>query len=76
MSSRSVSAVRTRLSIGLLAAALVLAACGGGDGNGDSAAPVPEGDLLSFEAETIGGDSVDVDDYAGSDLVIWFWAPW
>ena len=73
--------MRIRLLSGLVAAALALAACGGGDGGGDATAgggtdSVPEADLLSFEAETIGGETVDVSDYAGSDLVIWFWAPW
>ena len=72
--------MRTRLLAGLVAAALTLAACGGGDGDGGSAdgntGAVPEAQLLAFEAETIDGETVDVGDYAGSDLVIWFWAPW
>lgn len=79
MPSPSVTVV-PRLLSGLVAAALALAACGSGDGgtaaaDGDTGS-VPEADLLSFEAETIGGETVDVSDYAGSDLVIWFWAPW
>ena len=80
MASRTVAAVRIRLLTGLIAAAVALAACGDGEGGGggDAAgsASVPEADLLSFEAETIAGDAVDVSEYAGSDLVIWFWAPW
>ncbi len=82
MRSPSVRSVRIRLLSGLVAAALALAACGGGDGGGDATAAgggadsVPEAELLSFEAETIGGETVDIGDYAGSDLVIWFWAPW
>ncbi len=80
MASRSVHAVRTRLFTGLLAAALALAGCGGDDTSegavGEASGAVPEAELLSFEADTIDGESVDVSDYAGSDLVIWFWAPW
>jgi hypothetical protein len=84
--------VRHRLLTGLLVAMLALAACGSGDDvegaeatagdtgvRGGTAEPTtPEGatELLSFEAETIDGGSVDVGEYAGSDLVIWFWAPW
>lgn len=80
MGAPIVAAVRIRLLTGLLVAAVALAACGDGDsgGTGDSAssASVPEAELLAFEAETIAGDAVDVSEYAGSDLVIWFWAPW
>lgn len=88
----------------LLAAALLLAACGtGGEqqttqptastgpattaaaSNGPtttataSAGPttgaaVP--DILDFTAETVRGEQVAGADYAGQDLVLWFWAPW
>ncbi len=71
--ARTLSLVRTRLIAGLFAAALALTACGGDDGNSSAATPA---DLLSFQAQTVAGDSVDVSDYVGSDLVIWFWAPW
>ncbi len=67
--------MRTRLLAGIIAAALALAACGGGnDGVGpETAAPA---DLLGFSATSVGGQTVEVDSLAGSDLVIWFWAPW
>ncbi len=26
--------------------------------------------------ETVGGGQFDAGDYAGQDLVLWFWAPW
>ncbi len=69
--------VRTRLLAGLIAAALALMACGGDDGGGGvGETAVTPADLLSFDAQTVAGDSVDVSEYAGSDLVIWFWAPW
>ena len=31
---------------------------------------------LRFTAPALGGGTIDGVDYAGSDLVIWFWAPW
>lgn len=31
---------------------------------------------LRFTAPALGGGTIDGSDYAGSDLVIWFWAPW
>lgn len=31
---------------------------------------------LRFTAPALGGGTIDGADYAGSDLVIWFWAPW
>lgn len=81
MPSPSVRDVRTRLLSRIVAAALALTACGGGETGGGGSATggggaVPEGELLSFEAETIEGETVDVADFVGSDLVIWFWAPW
>lgn len=34
-------------------------------------------DFLDFTAEDVRGDDpVDASTYAGSDLVLWFWAPW
>lgn len=47
----------------------------GGNGSGDSSGD-PNGGLLDFEATAVDGSTVDVRSYAGSDLVIWFWAPW
>jgi hypothetical protein len=29
-----------------------------------------------FEANLIGGGTIDTGDYVGQDLVLWFWAPW
>lgn len=31
---------------------------------------------LRFTAPALGGGTIDGADYAGSDLVVWFWAPW
>ncbi|HEX6262022.1 MAG TPA: hypothetical protein VF097_04160 [Actinomycetota bacterium] len=36
--------------------------------------PVPR--ELRFTAPALGGGAIDGAEYAGSDLVIWFWAPW
>ena len=42
-----------------------------GDSGGEAAT-----ELLSFQAQAVDGSTVDLGDFAGSDLVIWFWAPW
>lgn len=68
--------MRTRLFVGLAAAALTFAACGGDDAGGTVDAAVSPEELLSFQARTVAGNDVDVSEYAGSDLVLWFWAPW
>ena len=31
---------------------------------------------LSFSGELVDGSQFDSGDYAGQDLVLWFWAPW
>ncbi len=54
---------------GLVAAAAF--ACGG-QAN-DTAA---SGDALDFSATTVGGGEIRGADYAGSPLIVWFWAPW
>lgn len=44
---------------------------------GDEEAPPPEVPReLRFTAPALGGGTIDGADYAGRDLVIWFWAPW
>lgn len=78
----------------LLAAALLLAACGTGgeqqttqptastgptttataSAGPTTGAAVP--DILDFTAETVRGEQVAGADYAGQDVVLWFWAPW
>lgn len=71
----------TRPLLAALVAACVLAACGGTDAGdqvvGGDAGPDPaDTDLLDFEATAVDGSTVDVADFAGEDLVVWFWAPW
>lgn len=40
----------------------------------DRVAGTPE--LLDFQAQTVSGQPFDGADYAGQDLMVWFWAPW
>jgi hypothetical protein len=45
---------------------------------GDEATP-PDGpsDRAPFGVvETVGGETLDGEDYAGRNLALWFWAPW
>lgn len=63
---------------------VVLAAACGADEGGVTAGPaatqaaadpaVP--DVLAFSATTVDGGAVQGADYAGQDLLVWFWAPW
>ena len=50
------------------------ATTGGGDtgGGGDDGVDWPH----DFVAETVSGSMIDAGDFAGQDLVLWFWAPW
>ena len=81
-----------RLALATVAgASLLAAACGGsdvtadattdagqGDGGQEQAAtgPVLDASVLSGQATTIGGETFDLGSLAGTDLVVWFWAPW
>ncbi|MEM8902419.1 MAG: hypothetical protein AAGF02_01850 [Actinomycetota bacterium] len=82
---------RRALPAALLAGALGLAACGGG-GSGtsvDADAPPPESAPLTpseasgvavaqldFTAPVVGGGELDASTLAGTDTIVWFWAPW
>jgi len=77
---------RRRLLSCSLGAALVLgSACAGprdpgaaGSAPGSSTEPRASVmvEVLEFSAPKLGGGTVDGADYLGSDLAIWFWAPW
>ncbi len=68
--------MRSRLAALVVTAGLVLAACGG-DNDGSATQTDPrDASLLDFEAAAVDEQVVDVGEYAGTDLVIWFWAPW
>ena len=55
---------------------------GSSDGSGVTATSATSGgggvpsDLLSFEASTVDGGTLDLEPFAGEDLALWFWAPW
>lgn len=78
----TIRAMRTRLLAATLALALGAAACGGDDAgtaapsNGSSSGRVDDGAVLDFRAQSVDGSTVDVDSLRGTDVVIWFWAPW
>jgi hypothetical protein len=68
---------------------LVLSGCAAGDDPtvglpGSSPGPPAAGSeptddvppVLAFTAETVQGEVVAGSDYAGRDLLVWFWAPW
>jgi len=38
--------------------------------------PVQVPEILRFEAPLLGGGVLHGADFAGSDVAIWFWAPW
>jgi hypothetical protein len=61
---------RLRASALVLAATLAVAACGGSTSEIDVAA---DG---TFAAPTLSGESFDLADYAGQDVMLWLWAPW
>jgi hypothetical protein len=45
--------------------------------NGESASDTASIDWpLSYDGETVDGSQFNSGDYAGQDLVLWFWAPW
>lgn len=74
--------------ISAVAAALVLAACGGGsDGTADQAADAPStpaatappADASGLEPRPLAlanGSTVDFNSLLGQDVLFWFWAPW
>lgn len=35
---------------------------------------VPE--ALDFQAQTVSGETFEGGEFAGQDLMLWFWAPW
>lgn len=65
-----------------MALALGAAACGSSDSS-DAAAPAPAvetggapASVLDVSAPAADGTTVNLSDYAGQDLMLWFWAPW
>lgn len=33
-------------------------------------------EILDFQSQTVSGDAFQGGDFAGKDLMLWFWAPW
>jgi len=66
-----------------MALALGAAACGS-SATTDAAAPAVDAEggdatrssLLDISAEAADGTTVNLSNYAGQDLMLWFWAPW
>ena len=46
-------------------------ACGGASDDGEQ-----DGAAIDFTAETVGGGSIDMADYEGKPVALWFWSPW
>lgn len=73
---RTLPAVRALRSLAplIMVAALTLAACGGGsdgEASGSRADRAPD-----FSGTTVDGQELISADYAGQDVILWFWAPW
>ena len=68
-----------RRRIALSVVALVLSACGasGDDATNQRVAPdAPIDEAASTSFALVGGGTIDLADYGGQDLALWFWAPW
>lgn len=70
--------------LGLVATVVLVAATGcgadtGGNDGGNAASQAGSAvaqDALSFEAQTLTGETLDAAQLAGTPVVLWFWAPW
>lgn len=67
---------RLRHILLVVSAALWAVACGGSAQVASSEAPEDSTVSLTGEFATISGETVDLAGFAGSDVVLWFWAPW
>lgn len=76
---------RLRIAPALVfALALLAAACGAGgaaddqtaSGDDETGTAETSASGLSGEFATIDGGSVNLADFEGQDVVLWFWAPW
>ncbi|MDH3705654.1 MAG: hypothetical protein OES57_06275 [Acidimicrobiia bacterium] len=64
-----------RLLLVLVSVAVLAAACGGSDDGGEATASGPDS-APDFSGTTIEGTELVSADYAGQDVILWFWAPW
>ena len=60
----------------LIALALLLGACGASGEDAKSQSSTDEATPISFTSPAVGGGEIKAADYAGRDLVLWFWSPW
>ncbi len=68
--------IRTRLLALLLLVAMAAAACGSSATGSSSAAGSETVEVFDGEFATLDGASVNLADFQGQDVVLWFWAPW
>lgn len=69
--------MRRRIALPLVA--LVLSACGASSGAATNQGDAPDASIDEAAATSfalVGGGTIDLADYAGQDLALWFWAPW
>ena len=72
----TVTAVR-RLLLVLFAVTMAATACGGGGADDGLATGTGSGGSLpDFGGTTVDGRQLVSADYAGQDVILWFWAPW
>ena len=85
-----ISRSRIRLTSIAAGALLVLSACGGGATTADEAAtpapaatadavgdaPAAPASLLVDQFTTVSGETIDLANFQGQDVVLWYWAPW
>ncbi len=83
---------RTRIVGFFAAALLLLSACGGGAAEPDASAapaattadagdatgdaPAVQASLLEGSFTTTAGETIDLAQFQGQDVVLWYWAPW
>ena len=80
----AVNRARFRLLALVLALGFGVASCGSDDSeatatsenSSDEAAMAVGAGLLDISAPAADGSTIDLSDFAGEDLMMWFWAPW
>ncbi len=68
--------VRSRLAALLVLVAIEAAACGSSTVDTTSSAGSDGGSVFEGEFATLDGGSVNLAEFEGQDVVLWFWAPW
>lgn len=67
---------RTRAAALLVGLALIGSACGGAAGQQSGASTPADAAGTAVAGTTIDGEELALADYAGDDVLLWFWAPW